>query len=112
VTQVFEKSELSSLLIRGFEVQVPGGAPGGAPVATWGFITLADVHQEVAGLLGGLGPGRVRGDAQDVHGPGLDLLDEQHVHAPIVNQQVKSCAGFWHRTAETGRHLSVRSCLA
>jgi hypothetical protein len=35
VTQVFKKVALSSgLLIRGFGVQVPGGAP---PVLTWGF---------------------------------------------------------------------------
>jgi hypothetical protein len=35
VTQVFKKASLSSgLLIRGFGVQVPGGAP----VLTWGFI--------------------------------------------------------------------------
>ena len=35
VTQVFKKVPLSSgLLIRGFGVQVPGGAP----VMTWGFI--------------------------------------------------------------------------
>src|SRR5262249_24704787 len=36
VTQVFKKPSLSSgLLIRGFGVQVPGGAPG----VTWGFTT-------------------------------------------------------------------------
>nr|WP_222849141.1 hypothetical protein [Trebonia kvetii] len=43
---------------------------------------LAEVHQEVAGLLDGPGPGRMGGDAQDVHRTGLDLHREQHVHAP------------------------------
>ena len=42
---------------------------------------LAEVHHEVAGLLGGPGPGRMSGEAQDVYRPGLDLHDEQHVHA-------------------------------
>ena len=42
---------------------------------------LAEVHQEVAGLLGGPGSGRMGGDAQDVHGPGLDLHHEQDVQA-------------------------------
>jgi hypothetical protein len=42
---------------------------------------LAEVHQEVAGLLGCPGPGRMSGDPQDVHRPGLDLHHEQHVHA-------------------------------
>ena len=42
---------------------------------------VAQVHDEVAGLLGGPGPGRMGGDAQDVHRPGLDLHHEQDVHA-------------------------------
>src|SRR2546430_12582690 len=42
---------------------------------------LAEVHEKVAGLLGGPGSGRVRGDAQDVHGPSLDLHYEQHIQA-------------------------------
>jgi len=33
----------------------------------------AEIHQQVAGLLAGPGTGWVRGDAQDVHGTGLDL---------------------------------------
>jgi hypothetical protein len=41
----------------------------------------AGAHEQVAGLLGGPGSGRMRGDAQDVHGPGLDLRHEQHVQA-------------------------------
>src|SRR5690242_21643120 len=40
---------------------------------------VAEVQEEVAGLLGGPGPGKVRGDAQDVHGPGLDLQHDQHI---------------------------------
>ena len=32
-------------------------------------------------MLGGPVSGRVRSDAQDVHGPGLDLHHEQHVQA-------------------------------
>jgi len=30
---------------------------------------ITEVYEQVAGLLGGPGPGRVRGDAQDVDGP-------------------------------------------
>jgi hypothetical protein len=43
---------------------------------------LAEVHEQVTSLLGGPGPGRVDGDTQDMHGPGLDLHHEQDVHAP------------------------------
>jgi hypothetical protein len=43
---------------------------------------LTEVHHQVAGLTGGPGPGRMSGDAQDVHRPCLDLRSEQHVHAP------------------------------
>ena len=39
------------------------------------------IHEQVAGLLGGPGAGGVRGDAQDVHAPGLDLHHEQDVQA-------------------------------
>jgi hypothetical protein len=46
----------------------PAGAPG-------------KVHQEVARLLDGPGSGRMGGDAQDVHGPGLQLHYEQDIHA-------------------------------
>jgi len=42
---------------------------------------LAELHEQVTGLLGSPGTGRVRGDAQDVHGPGLDLHREQDVQA-------------------------------
>jgi hypothetical protein len=37
---------------------------------------VAEVHQEVAGLLGGPIPGRMSGDAEDVHGHGVDLHHE------------------------------------
>ena len=43
---------------------------------------LAEIHQEIAGLLGGPGPGWMRGNAQDMDPPGPDLHNEQHVHAP------------------------------
>ena len=42
---------------------------------------LAEVHEQVAGLLSGPRPGGVGGDAQDVHPPGLDLHHEQDVQA-------------------------------
>jgi len=42
---------------------------------------ITEVYEQVAGLLGGPGPGRVRGDVQDVDGPGLDLHHEQDVKA-------------------------------
>ena len=43
---------------------------------------FAEVHEQVAGLLGSPRPGRVGGDAQDVHPAGLDLHHEEHVQAP------------------------------
>jgi hypothetical protein len=42
---------------------------------------VVEIDQQVAGLLGGPGPDRVRGDAEDVHGPGLELQREQHIQA-------------------------------
>ena len=42
---------------------------------------IAEVHEQVAGLLGGPGRGGVSGDAQDVHGAGLDLHHEQDIDA-------------------------------
>jgi hypothetical protein len=42
---------------------------------------LAKIHEQVAGLLNGPGSRQVRGDAQDVHGAGLDLHHNQHVQA-------------------------------
>ncbi len=45
------------------------------------LITRMPFHQRVPGLLGSPGPGWMRGDAQDVHGLGLDLYHEQHIQA-------------------------------
>jgi hypothetical protein len=42
---------------------------------------LAEIHEQVAGLLGCPGAGGVSGDAQDVHPLGLDLRHEQDVQA-------------------------------
>jgi hypothetical protein len=42
---------------------------------------LAEVHQEIACLLGGPGPSRMSRNARDVHGPGLDLHHERHTRA-------------------------------
>jgi hypothetical protein len=39
---------------------------------------FAEVHEQVAGLLGGPCPGGAGGDAQDVHAAGLDLHHEEH----------------------------------
>jgi hypothetical protein len=43
---------------------------------------LAEVHEQVAGLLGRPWPGWVGGDAEDMYGPGLDLHREEDVQAP------------------------------
>ncbi|WSG44009.1 hypothetical protein OHA72_10900 [Dactylosporangium sp. NBC_01737] len=43
---------------------------------------IAEVNHQIAGLLGGPGGGRVRGDAEDVHPPRADLHDKQHVQPP------------------------------
>jgi len=42
---------------------------------------LAEVHEQVAGLLSGPGAGGAGGDARDVHPPGLDLHQEEDVQA-------------------------------
>jgi hypothetical protein len=42
---------------------------------------VAEVHEQVAGLLCGPCAVRVRGDLEDVHAPGRHLHDEQHVQA-------------------------------
>jgi hypothetical protein len=42
---------------------------------------FAEVHEQVAGLLGGPRPGGVSGDAQGVHPPCADLHHEEHVQA-------------------------------
>ena len=41
--------------------------------------TVVEVHQQVSGLLGGPGPGRVAGHAEDVHVAVADLQGEEHV---------------------------------
>ena len=43
------------------------------PVARW------SIHQEIPGLLGDPGAGRVSGHADQVHLPGGELDEEQHV---------------------------------
>ena len=40
---------------------------------------IAEVHEQVPGLLGGPGPCRMGAHVQDVRRPGLDLHHEQHV---------------------------------
>src|SRR6266702_838544 len=42
----------------------------------------AEVHEQVAGLLGGPEAVRMGGQAEDVHPPGRYLHDEQHIEAP------------------------------
>jgi hypothetical protein len=42
---------------------------------------LAEVHEEVPGLLDGPGPSRMSRNTQDVHGPGLELHHEQDIKA-------------------------------
>ena len=54
---------------------------------------LAGVHQEGAGLPRGPGPGRIRGDACHVHGPGPELQHEQDV--PRALQQHGNWSGQW-----------------
>ncbi len=43
--------------------------------------TITQIHQQVADLLGGPRPVRVRGDTENVNVPGADLHDEQAVQA-------------------------------
>ena len=49
---------------------------------TEGADRIAEIHEQVAGLLGGPRAIRVGGHAQDVHPPGPHLHDEQHIEAP------------------------------
>jgi hypothetical protein len=48
---------------------------------------VAEVHQQVAGLLGDPGSGQIRGDAQEVHAAGGMLDYEQDVE-PVQQQRV------------------------
>jgi hypothetical protein len=43
---------------------------------------IAEIHDQVAGLLGGPLGGRMGGDTEDVHSPGGDLHHGQHVQPP------------------------------
>ena len=43
---------------------------------------LAEVHEKVTGPPDGPDSRRIGGDAQDLHGPGLDLHHEEDIHAP------------------------------
>src|SRR3954447_12470745 len=50
--------------------------------------TRAEVHDEVAGLLGGPRPVGVRGDAQDVQVAVADLEDEKDLEPPKCHRAV------------------------
>jgi hypothetical protein len=69
-----------------FPAKTPSNAvvnlPSRSRIRNLYLLALAEVHEKVAGLLGGPGSGRMSGDAQDVHGPGLDLHDEEDMHTP------------------------------
>jgi hypothetical protein len=55
---------------------------------------VAEVHDQVAGLLGGPRAVRVSGHAEDMHPPGLHLHHEQHVQALEVDgAHMKEIAG-------------------
>src|SRR5438552_14561304 len=56
--------------------ELTGAVPDQEPEAG---SAIVEVHQQVADLLGGPWPVRVRGDAGDVHVTGADLHDEQAV---------------------------------
>jgi hypothetical protein len=58
--------------------ELPGAVADQEPEAC---STVTEVHREVADLLGGPGPIRVRGDPEDVHVAGADFDDEQAVQA-------------------------------
>jgi len=81
----------------------------------------AEIHEQVPGLLGSPGSGRVRGDAQDIHGPGLDLHREQDVHAAeedrvdmqkIARQDADACAARNCRQVGDARRGAGRSPAA
>jgi hypothetical protein len=58
---------------------------------------LTEIHHQVADLLGGPPAVRVRGRAQQVHGPVADLQDEEHVD-PL------KCDCAVHMEEVTGKH--------
>ena len=56
---------------------------------------LTQVQQEIADLLGGPRPVRVRGYPEDVHVAGADLGDEQAVQAPERYRAVHRICVTW-----------------
>jgi hypothetical protein len=77
---------------------------------TEGADPVAEVHEQVAGLLGGPRAVRVCGHAEDVHGPGGHLHDEQHVQALEEDRvHMKEIAG---QQAISLRIYSCPCCLA
>ena len=79
--------------------ELTGAVPDQEPEAGGAIV---EVHQQVADLLGGPWPVRVRGDAEDVHVPGADLHDEQAVqplegdravHVEEVGGEHRGCLG-------------------
>jgi hypothetical protein len=58
---------------------------------------VAEIHQEMADLLGGPGPVRVRGDSENVCVAGADLDDEEAMQAP-------GCYGAVHVEEAHGKH--------
>jgi hypothetical protein len=69
----------------GGEHRVEGRGELGVPVAnqeTKRCDPVAEIHHQIAGLLGGPGRARVRGDAEDVHPAVGDLHHDQRVQPP------------------------------
>src|SRR5215469_15669613 len=61
--------------------ELPGSVADQEPEARG---AVAEIHQEIADLLGGPGPVRVRGDSANVHVAGADLDDEQALSPATV----------------------------
>jgi len=61
----------------------------------------ANAHHQIADLLGGPRPGRVRGDAEQVHAPRADL------HG---NQNVETAQQHGVQMEEVDRQQSFRLC--
>jgi transcriptional regulator with XRE-family HTH domain len=77
-------------------VAVPDEEPEGAD-------PVGEVHDQVAGLLGGPGAVGVGGYPEDVHPPGGYLHDEQHIQAPEEDRSAQSGLGrvTWRRSTIT-----------
>jgi hypothetical protein len=74
--------DLHDVDVLGGEHRVEWGGVFGVSVATEESKPgdpVLEVHQEIAGGLGGPGRGGMRGDAEDVDSSGADLHHEQHV---------------------------------